>query len=148
MEAEGSAEITRLTGELEASQKICEELWRKADEWRTDLKGIKLNLKEVGHNKRSWTGEKSRMIAVDAHLSSGVPLDKTIQRLQRDLVGLGAEVKSGTSDKIGDGTDVTISGMTESMGQIKWQLAHDVANLFEGEFAVPSESHTNRTTKA
>ena len=48
-------------------------------------------------------------------------------------------MKSGTSDKIGDGTDVTISGMTESMGQIKWQLAHDVANLFEGEFAVPSE---------
>jgi hypothetical protein len=139
MEAEGSAEITRLTGELEASQKICEELRRKADEWRTDLKGIKLNLKEVGHNKRSWTGEKPRMIAVDAHLSSSVPLDKTIQRLQRDLVGLGAEVKSGTSDKIGDGTDVTISGMTESMGQIKWQLAHDVANLFEGEFAVPSE---------
>ena len=128
--------------EMELRLKIAEEeeedTAAKSTGSRTELSGVKLKLKTLGHNSRHWASEQTRMTCANAHTFGGVALDDCLPNLVTSLTAFGIIVEPGLSDS----TEVTIGGITEAHGMIRWQLALDVARCHAPEFEVPAEPPT------
>ena len=106
--------------------------------YRTSLSGVKLNLRRCGYNSRHWASQPTRMVCAHAHVFGGTALDQTLPNLLTTLTAYGTDVKCTLTDS----TEVTIGGITESYGQIRWQLALDCARLHAPTFDVPDEAPT------
>ena len=106
--------------------------------YRTSLSGVKLNLRRCGYNSRHWTSQPTRMACAHAHIFGGAALDQALPNLLTALKAFGTDVKCTVTDS----TEVTIGGISESYGQIRWQLAMDCARLHAPAFEVPDEPPT------
>ena len=123
------AELARVHTELAAEA-------QKEAGYRTSLEGVRLQIRELGFNSHHWAGTPTRMACAKLHAVGSVPLEKCLPNLLIGLRAFGTDVKCDVSDS----TEVTIGGITESFGMIRWQLAEDAARVHNPSFVVPPKA--------